>query len=52
MKVKLEPDFSIARSYRGQRTDGTNYRSDVSNNGYISASDLQLIQQQQGTALP
>jgi hypothetical protein len=45
-------DFSIARSYRGQRTDGTNYRSDVSNDGYISASDLQLIQQQQGTSLP
>jgi hypothetical protein len=30
----------------------TNYRSDVSNDGFISASDLQLIQQQQGTSLP
>jgi hypothetical protein len=45
-------DLMIVRSYRGQHTDGTNYRSDVSNDGFISPADLQLIQLQQGTSLP
>jgi Dockerin type I domain/Galactose oxidase, central domain/Kelch motif len=45
-------DLSIVRSHRGQHTDGTNYRSDVSNDGFINASDVQLVQQQQGTSLP
>ena len=39
------------RSYRGQHTDGTNYRSDVSNDGFINASDVHLVTQQQGTSL-
>jgi Galactose oxidase, central domain/Dockerin type I domain len=45
-------DFMIVRSYRGQHTDGTNYRSDVSNDGFINHSDVQLVTQQQGTSLP
>jgi hypothetical protein len=45
-------DLSIVRSHRGEHTDGTNYRSDVSNDGFINASDVQLVQQQQGTSLP
>jgi hypothetical protein len=45
-------DLMIVRSYRGQHTDGTNYRSDVSNDGFINASDVQLVTQQEGTSLP
>ena len=45
-------DRMIVRSYRGQHTDGTNYRSDVSNDGFINHSDVQLVEQQQGTSLP
>jgi hypothetical protein len=45
-------DLMIVRSYRGQHTDGTNYRSDVSNDGFINHSDVQLVNQQQGTSLP
>ena len=45
-------DLRIVRSYRGQHTNGTNYRSDVSNDGFINASDVQLVNQQQGTSLP
>jgi Galactose oxidase, central domain/Dockerin type I domain/Kelch motif len=45
-------DRRIVRSYLGQHTDGTNYRSDVSNDGFINHSDKQLVEQQQGTSLP
>jgi hypothetical protein len=45
-------DLSIVRSFRGEHTDGTNYRSDVSNDGFINASDVQLVQQQQCPSLP
>jgi hypothetical protein len=45
-------DRMIVRSYRGQHTDGTNYRSDVSNDGFINHSDVQLVTQQQGASLP
>jgi hypothetical protein len=45
-------DLSIVRHYRGEHTDSTNYRSDVSNDGFINHSDVQLVQQQQGTSLP
>ena len=45
-------DRMIVRSYLGQHTDGTNYRSDVSNDGFINHSDKQLVEQQQGTSLP
>jgi Dockerin type I domain len=45
-------DLSIVRSDRGEHTDGTNYRSDVSNDGFINHSDVRLVQQQQGTSLP
>ena len=45
-------DRMIVRSYFRQHTDGTNYRSDVSNDGFINHSDVQLVDQQQGTSLP
>jgi hypothetical protein len=45
-------DLSIVRSHRGEHTDGTNFRSDVSNDGFINHSDKQLVEQQQGTSLP
>jgi galactose oxidase-like protein/dockerin type I repeat protein len=45
-------DRMIVRSHLGQHTDGTNYRSDVSNDGFINYSDKQLVEQQQGTSLP
>ena len=45
-------DLGIVRSYRGQPTNGTNYRGDVSNDGFINAADAQLVRQQQGTTLP
>ena len=45
-------DLIIVRSNRGQHTDGTNYRSDVSNDGFINHSDVHLVEQQQGTSLP
>ncbi len=45
-------DLMIVRSYRGQHADGINYRSDVSSDGFIGVSDIQLVNQQQGTSLP
>ena len=51
-RIVDQSDRSIVRSNRGQHTDGTNYRSDVSNDGFIGVSDIQLVNQQQGTSLP
>src|SRR5262249_23932708 len=45
-------DLMIVRSYRGQPTNGTNYRSDMNNDGFINHPDVQLVIQQQGTSLP
>ena len=51
-RIVDQTDRGIVRSNRGQSTDGTNYRSDVSNDGFIGNSDIQLVNQQQGTSLP
>jgi N-acetylneuraminic acid mutarotase len=45
-------DVHVARQFAHQRTDSTNFRADVSNDGYISSSDKTLIDQQLGTFLP
>ena len=45
-------DRKIVRSDRGERIDITNYRSDVNNDGFISAPDVRLVEHQNGTALP
>ena len=45
-------DLMIVRSYRGQHTNSTNYRSDVGNDGFINNSDVHVVTQQQGTSLP
>ena len=45
-------DVNLARQFTHQKTNSTNFRADVSNDGFISASDNQLIHQQLGTSLP
>jgi hypothetical protein len=49
-------DYHIVRSHRGELDDSSNFRSDVaiagSGRGVINASDVQLVQRQQGTSLP
>ena len=37
---------------KGQKADEENFRNDVNANGHIEQSDIGLIRQQQGTALP
>ena len=44
-------DTRDAQSHKGQKTDSTNFRSDVNANGHIEQSDIQLIRQQQVTSL-
>ncbi len=45
-------DTNEAQMRIGQRTVQQNYRNDVNTNGHIEHSDIQLIQQQNGTSLP
>ncbi len=37
---------------RSSGPNSTNYRSDVSSNGFINAADVRVVNQQQGTSLP
>jgi N-acetylneuraminic acid mutarotase len=45
-------DLSQTKSRIGQQINATNFRSDVSANGYIDAADVALIKQNSGTSLP
>ncbi|MFL6417205.1 MAG: kelch repeat-containing protein [Bryobacteraceae bacterium] len=45
-------DTNEAQTHKGQRTVQQNFRNDVNANGHIEHSDIQLIQQQNGTSLP
>jgi len=45
-------DLAIVQQHLGQRTDATNFRSDVNNDGSIDGTDLGIVTRQQGTALP
>jgi hypothetical protein len=45
-------DRHLVKSLKGQHIDSTNFRSDVSSDGYISSADVRLVEQQQGTSLP
>ena len=47
-----QADIQAVKADKGQHTDSTNFRSDVSNDGFIGAADVQLVKQQQGTSLP
>ena len=44
-------DIHLARSYRGQTTDGTNFRADINDNGRIESSDVGLVRENQGDSL-
>ena len=45
-------DRQYVKSLKGQKIDSTNFRADVSSDGYIGVSDVRLVEQQQGTSLP
>jgi Dockerin type I domain len=51
-RVVNHADRAYAQSYKGQRTDSTNFRADVNNDGHITSADVRLVEQQQGTSLP
>ncbi len=51
-RVVDRADIQAVKADKGQHTDSTNFRSDVSNDGFINASDVMLVRQQQGTSLP
>jgi WD40 repeat protein len=45
-------DRHLVKSLKGQLIDSTNFRADVSSDGYIGSADVRLVEQQQGTSLP
>lgn len=45
-------DGEEVQSEQGQRTDSTNFRSDVNIDGHVGRADLKLIRRAQGTSLP
>ena len=45
-------DINLARQFTHQKANSTNFRADVSNDGFIYSSDKRLIHQQLGTSLP
>ena len=51
-RVVDRADIQAVKADKGQHTDSTNFRSDVSNDGFIGSSDVMLVRQQQGTSLP
>ena len=51
-RVVNRRDTNEAQMHKGQKTDSTNFRSDVNADGRITKSDIELIRQQQGTSLP
>ena len=44
-------DVHLTRNYKGQKTDGTNFRADVNNNGRIEAANVSVVQANQGDSL-
>ena len=50
-RVVDQSDIHLARSYRGQTTDGTNFRADINDNGRIESSDVGLVKENQGDSL-
>jgi Dockerin type I domain len=51
-RVVDRADRRIVQGNKGQQINSTNFRSDVNNSGFIQNSDVQLVNQQQGTSLP
>jgi hypothetical protein len=51
-RVVNPADRHLVKSLKGQHIDSTNFRSDVSSDGYIGSADVRLVEQQQGTSLP
>jgi WD40 repeat protein len=51
-RVVNPADRHLVKSLKGQRIDSTNFRADVSSDGYIGSADVGLVEQQQGTSLP
>ncbi len=51
-RVVDRTDFMVVKSNRGQPIDETNFRSDVSNDGFIDDSDVRLVLRERGTTLP
>jgi len=45
-------DLDIVNSQIGQPTNAENFRSDINNDGTISATDARTVTQQQGMRLP
>ena len=45
-------DLQEVKAHKGEHTDSTNFRNDVSNDGFVGVSDAMLVRQQQGTTLP
>ena len=50
-RVVDEADIHLARSYRGQKIDGTNFRADINDNGRIESSDVGLVRENLGDSL-
>ena len=50
-RVVDQSDIHLARSYRGQTTDGTNFRADINDNGRIESSDVGLVKKNLGDSL-
>jgi hypothetical protein len=51
-RVVNPADRQYVRGFKGQKIDSTNFRADVSSDGYIGVSDVRLVEKQQGTSLP
>jgi hypothetical protein len=51
-RVVSPADRHLVKSLKGQHIDSTNFRADVSSDGFIGSADVRLVEQQQGTSLP
>ena len=51
-RVVNRRDTNEAQIHKGQKTDQQNFRNDVNADRHVTQSDVQLIQQQDGTSLP
>lgn len=51
-RVVSPADRNLVKSNRNQRTDDANFRSDVTNDGFINKADVTRVTEQQGTSLP